>query len=238
MAQQADAEENQIALFEPQVEEAQLDVIQHSGDYVYYKFFLDGYEPAPEGEVAGSGQEEGPSSESSVPPEGGQGNQETTTDQALRHTLTIGWNTTPSGEAGLEKFVSENSGKVTAVEGCPGGLPVGRHGWLPDLRQGILLGPGRPAFRGHRARGSRGAPAGRDFPRHIDRNRYFLKNRTAKSPGRRKYLQPGPFISDKRGTLINGFQGFHHADIPQFLFHHQIYQEREHHRQQERPHIA
>ena len=120
MAQQADAEENQIALFEPQVEEAQLDVIQHSGDYVYYKFFLDGYEPAPEGEVAGSGQEEGPSSESSVTPEGGQGNQETTTDQALRHTLTIGWNTTPGGEAGLEKFVSENSGKVTAVEGCPG----------------------------------------------------------------------------------------------------------------------
>ena len=125
MAQQADAEENQIALFEPQVEEAQLDVIQHSGDYVYYKFFLDGYEPAPEGEVAGSGQagsgqEESPSSESSVPPEGGQGNQETTTDQALRHTLTIGWNTTPGGEAGLEKFVSENSGKVTAVEGCPG----------------------------------------------------------------------------------------------------------------------
>lgn len=125
MAQQADAEENQIALFEPQVEEAQLDVIQHSGDYVYYKFFLDGYEPAPEGEVAGSGQagsgqEESPSFESSVPPEGGQGNQETTTDQALRHTLTIGWNTTPGGEAGLEKFVSENSGKVTAVEGCPG----------------------------------------------------------------------------------------------------------------------
>ena len=125
MAQQADAEENQIALFEPQVEEAQLDVIQHSGDYVYYKFFLDGYEPAPEGEVAGSGQagsgqEESPSSESSVPPEGGQGNQETTTDQALRHTLTIGWNTTPGGAAGLEKFVSENSGKVTAVEGCPG----------------------------------------------------------------------------------------------------------------------
>ena len=125
MAQQADAEENQIALFEPQVEEAQLDVIQNSGDYVYYKFFLDGYEPAPEGEVAGSGQagsgqEESPSSESSVPPEGGQGNQETTTDQALRHTLTIGWNTTPGGEAGLEKFVSENSGKVTAVEGCPG----------------------------------------------------------------------------------------------------------------------
>lgn len=122
MAQQADAEENQIALFEPQVEEAQLDVIQHSGDYVYYKFFLDGYEPAPEGEVAGSGQagsgqEEGPSSESSVPPEG---NQETTPDQALRHTLTIGWNTTPGGEVGLEKFVSENSGKVTAVEGCPG----------------------------------------------------------------------------------------------------------------------
>ena len=32
MAQQADAEENQIALFEPQVEEAQLDVIQHSGE--------------------------------------------------------------------------------------------------------------------------------------------------------------------------------------------------------------
>lgn len=125
MAQQADAEENQIALFEPQVEEAQLDVIQHSGDYVYYKFFLDGYEPVPEGEVAGSGQagsgqEESPSFESSVPPEGGQGNQETTTDQALRHTLTIGWNTTPGGEAGLEKFVSENSGKVTAVEGCPG----------------------------------------------------------------------------------------------------------------------
>ena len=125
MAQQADAEENQITLFEPQVEEAQLDVIQHSGDYVYYKFFLDGYEPAPEGEVAGSGQagsgqEESPSSESSVPPEGGQGNQETTTDQALRHTLTIGWNTTPGGEAGLEKFVSENSGKVTAVEGFPG----------------------------------------------------------------------------------------------------------------------
>lgn len=125
MAQQADAEENQIALFEPQVEEAQLDVIQHSGDYVYYKFFLDGYEPAPEGEVAGSGQagsgqEESPSSESSVTPEGGQGNQETTTDQALRHTLTIGWNTTLGGEAGLEKFVSENSGKVTAVEGCPG----------------------------------------------------------------------------------------------------------------------
>lgn len=125
MAQQVDAEENQIALFEPQVEEAQLDVIQHSGDYVYYKFFLDGYEPAPEGEVAGSGQagsgqEEGPSSESSVPPEGGQGNQETTPDQALRHTLTIGWNTTPGGEAGLEKFVSENSGQVTAVEGCPG----------------------------------------------------------------------------------------------------------------------
>lgn len=125
MAQQVDAEENQIALFEPQVEEAQLDVIQHSGDYVYYKFFLDGYEPAPEGEVAGSGQagsgqEESPSSESSVPPEGGQGNQETTPDQALRHTLTIGWNTTPGGEAGLEKFVSENSGQVTAVEGCPG----------------------------------------------------------------------------------------------------------------------
>lgn len=125
MAQQADAEENQIALFAPQVEEAQLDVIQLSGDYVYYKFFLDGYEPAPEGEVAGSGQagsgqEESPSSESSVPPEGGQGNQETTTDQALRHTLTIGWNTTPGGEAGLEKFVSENSGEVTAVEGCPG----------------------------------------------------------------------------------------------------------------------
>ena len=125
MAQQADAEENQIALFEPQVEEAQLDVIQHSGDYVYYKFFLDGYEPAPEGEGAGSGQagssqEESHSSGSSVPPEGGQGNQETTTDQALRHTLTIGWNTTPGGEAGLEKFVSENSGKVTAVEGCPG----------------------------------------------------------------------------------------------------------------------
>lgn len=125
MAQQADAGENQIALFAPQVEEAQLDVIQLSGDYVYYKFFLDGYEPAPEGEVAGSGQagsgqEESPSPESSVPPEGGQGNQETTTDQALRHTLTIGWNTTPGGEAGLEKFVSENSGKVTAVEGCPG----------------------------------------------------------------------------------------------------------------------
>ena len=125
MAQQADAEENQIALFEPQVEEAQLDVIQHSGDYVYYKFLLDGSEPAPEGEVAGSGQagsgqEESPSSESSVPPEGGQGNQETTTDQALRHTLTIGWNTTPGGEDGLEKFVSENSGQVTAVEGYPG----------------------------------------------------------------------------------------------------------------------
>lgn len=125
MAQQADAEENQIALFEPQVEEAQLDVIQHSGDYVYYKFFLDGYEPAPEGEVtgsgqAGSGQEESPSSESSVPPEGGQGNQETTTYQALRYTLTIGWNTTPGGEACLEEFVSENSGQVTAVEGCPG----------------------------------------------------------------------------------------------------------------------
>lgn len=125
MAQQADAEENQIALFEPQVEEAQLDVIQHSGDYVYYKFFLDGYEPAPEGEVtgsgqAGSGQEESPSSESSVPPEGGQGNQKSTTNQALRHTLTIGWNTTPGGEAGLEEFVSENSGQVTAVEGCPG----------------------------------------------------------------------------------------------------------------------
>ena len=125
MAQQADAEENQIALFEPQVEEAQLDVIQHSGDYVYYKFFLDGYEPAPEGEVAGSGQagsgqEESPSSESSVPPEGGQGNQKNTPDQALRHTLTIGWNTTPGGEACLEEFVSENSGQVTAVEGCPG----------------------------------------------------------------------------------------------------------------------
>ncbi len=125
VAQQADAEENQIALFEPQVEEAQLDVIQHSGDYVYYKFFLDGYEPAPEGEMAGSGQagsgqEESPSSESSVPPEGGQGNQKSTTNQALRHTLTIGWNTTPGGEAGLEEFVSENSGQVTAVEGCPG----------------------------------------------------------------------------------------------------------------------
>ena len=125
MAQQADAEENQIALFEPQVAETQLDVIQHSGDYVYYKFFLDGYEPAPEGEMAGSGQagsgqEESPSSESSVPPEGGQGNQETTPDQALRHTLTIGWNTTPGGEACLEEFVSENSGQVTAVEGCPG----------------------------------------------------------------------------------------------------------------------
>jgi len=125
MAQQADAEENQIALFEPQVEEAQLDVIQHSGDYVYYKFFLEGYEPAPEGEVAGSGQagsgqEESPSSESSVPPEGNQRNPETTPDQALRHTLTIGWNTTPGGEACLEEFVSENSGQVTAVEGCPG----------------------------------------------------------------------------------------------------------------------
>lgn len=127
MAQQADAGENQIALFEPQTAhlEADLDTIQLNGNYVYYEFFLDGYEPAPEGEVAGSGQagsgqEESPSSESSVPPEGGQGNQETTPDQTLRHTLTIGWNTTPGGEAGLEKFVSENSGKVTAVEGCPG----------------------------------------------------------------------------------------------------------------------
>ena len=127
MAQQADAEENQIALFEPQTAhlEADLDTIQLNGNYVYYEFFLDGYEPAPEGEVAGSGQagsgqEESPSSESSVPPEGGQGNQKNTPDQTLRHTLTIGWNTTPGGEACLEEFVSENSGQVTAVEGCPG----------------------------------------------------------------------------------------------------------------------
>ena len=114
--------ENQIALFEPQTAhlEADLDTIQLNGNYVYYKFFLDGYEPAPEGKTAGPGQEEGPSSESSAPPEGKQGNQKNTPDQALRHTLTIGWNTTPGGEDGLEKFVSENSGQVTAVEGYPG----------------------------------------------------------------------------------------------------------------------